>query len=299
MRAFIYDKYGYYPNDEYVTSFEYEGWYFKLELSEKNDYEIHQLRLLLNEINHYFPDNGTDIIMTRDGHYVSNSEYGPVILVAIKNSNVNYLTLVNMHQIYNQKFNNKLTISHLRDLWINKVNSIEERILSSLIIDDKEYSKLYVLGQYAIGLAENAIQYLLDASIYYGDEIKNTSLCHKRIDKLDSFYLFNPFNLIIESPMRDLAELYKNDLITLDRLYDLFKYYNLTIQDASILLARCLFPNQIFDILEDYYELKKDVRARINNMEDNISKKEIKLKKIHSFLVKHYSIRPISWLETK
>ena len=297
MRAFIYDKYGYYPNDEYSTSFEYQGWYFKLELSEKNDQEIHQLRLLLDEINHEFPDNGSDIILSRDGHYVSNSEYGPVILVAIKNSSVNFNTLVKMHQIYKQKFNNKLYISHLRDLWINKVNNIEERILSSLMIDDKEYSSLYVLGQYALGMAENAIQYLLDASIYYGDEIINTTLAHKRIDKLDSFYLFNPFNLIIESPMRDLAELYKNDLITLDRLYDLLQYYPLTSQDASILLARCLFPNHIFDILEDYYELKKDVRSRISNMVDTIHQKETKLRKIHSFLVKKYSIRPSSWLE--
>ena len=27
MRAFIYDKYGYYPNQEYSTSFEYQGWF--------------------------------------------------------------------------------------------------------------------------------------------------------------------------------------------------------------------------------------------------------------------------------
>ena len=37
MRAFIYDKYGYYPDEEYSTSFEYQGWFFKLEICEKND----------------------------------------------------------------------------------------------------------------------------------------------------------------------------------------------------------------------------------------------------------------------
>ena len=297
MRAFIYDKYGYYPNQEYSTSFEYQGWFFKLEISEKTDAEIHSLRLLLNELNMQFPNNGSDIILSRDGHYVSNSEYGPVVLVAIKLSEVDYSIILKMHQLYRGKFHNKLLISHIRELWINKVNSIESRILTSIPIDDKEYSIMQVLGEYALGMAENAIQYLLDASIYYGDGIMNTTLAHKRIDELDSFYLFNPFNLIIESPMRDLAELYKNGLITLDRLYDLLHYYQINSQDASILLARCLFPNQIFDILEDYYELKKDVKTRVNRIYDNIHQQEVKLKKIHSFLVKNYSIRPISWLE--
>lgn len=297
MRAFIYDKYGYYPNDEYSTSFEYKGWYFKLEISEKNDIEIHNLRLLLNEINQHFENNGSDIILSRDGHYVSNSEYGPVVLVAIKNSNVDYFTLIKMHQLFYKKFSNKLYISYIRDLWINKVNTIEEKILTSLPIDDKEYSKMYILGQYALGLAENAIQYLLDSSIYYGDEIINTSLSHKRIEKVDSFYLFNPFNLIIDSPMRDIAELYKNDLISLDNLSSYLNYYEITNQDASLLLARCLFPNNIFDLFEDYYELKKDVRERVNILEKCIYQKEIKLKKLHNFLVKKYMIRPISWLE--
>ena len=54
MRAFIYDKYGYYPDEEYSTSFEYQGWFFKLEICEKNDTELHSLRLLLKEINPLF-----------------------------------------------------------------------------------------------------------------------------------------------------------------------------------------------------------------------------------------------------
>lgn len=298
MRAFIYDKYGYYPNDEFSTSFEYKDWFFKLEISEKTDNEIHSLRLLLNELNQCFDSLGSDIILTRDGHYVSNSEYGPVVLVAIKNGSVNFSTLYQIHQIYYQKFKSiKLMISHIRNLWINKTTTIEERILTSLPIDDKEYSNMYILGEYGLGLAENAIQYLLDTALYYGDEIINTTLTHKRIDDFNSFYLFNPFNLIIDSPMRDLAELYKNDLISLEDLYSLLKKYPLNQQDASLLLARCLFPNQIFDILEDYYELKKDVKDRVNYLFNTLNQREVKLKKIHSFLVKQFSIRPISWLE--
>lgn len=300
MRAFIYDKYGYYPKDEFSTSFEYQGWFFKLEICEKSDMEIHSLRLLLNELNQNFEHLGSDIMLTRDGHYVSNSEYGPVVLVAIKNGEVDFNTLYRIHQLYFQKFSRtRLLISHLRELWLNKINVIEERILLSLPLDDKEYSYMYNLGQYGLGLAENAIQYLLDTSLYYGDQIINTTLAHKRIDSMNSFYLFNPFNLVIDSPMRDLAELYKNNLISLESLYQLLKLYPLSSLDASLLLARCLYPNQIFDILEDYYELKKDVKDRVNYYMDTLNQQEFKLKKIHSFLVKNYKIRPISWLEEK
>ena len=103
MRAFIYDKYGYYPDEEYSTSFEYQGWFFKLEICEKNDTELHSLRLLLNEINQNYDNLGSDIILSRDGHYVSNSEYGPVVLVAIKEGEVNINDLFKMHQLYFQR----------------------------------------------------------------------------------------------------------------------------------------------------------------------------------------------------
>lgn len=300
MRAFIYDKYGYYPDDEFSTSFVYQGWFFKLEICEKTDAEIHSLRLLLNELNTNFESLGSDVLLTRDGHYVSSSEYGPVVLVAIKEGKVDFDTLLKIHQLYFQKFPNaNLMISHLRNLWLNKIDVIENRILPSIPLDDKEFSEMFILGQYALGLAENAIQYLLDTALYFGDRITNTSLAHKRIDKFDSFYLFNPFNLVVDSPMRDLAELYKNDLISLEQLYILLQKYQLNNFDASLLLARCLYPNQIFDILEDYYELKKNVKDRINYAIKTVSQHEFKLKKLHAFLVKNYKIRPVSWLEEK
>lgn len=297
MRAFLYDKYGYYPDEEYSTSFTYQGWFFKLEISEKNDYELASLKKLLNDINNSFKNLGSDIVLTRDGHYVTTSEYGPVVLVAIKEGKVTIDTLFKMHQMFYNQFQNQLTVSYLRNLWLNKINTIEERIIPSLPNDNKEFSSLYILSMYALGSAENAIQYLLDIIYYYGNEIKNTSLVHKRIDELNSFYLFNPFNLIIDSPMRDLAELYKNDLLSLEQLYDLLKRYPLTSLDASLLLARCLYPNQIFDLLEDYYELKKDITNRVNQLIISINSKEFKLKKLHKFLVSNYQIRPISWLD--
>ena len=100
MRAFIYDKYGYYPPYEDSTSFEYKGGYFKLEISEKNDSQINELILLLDRINNEFKPLGCDILLTRDNRYVSYSEYGPVIMVAIKMGEVNTDTLLKMHSLF-------------------------------------------------------------------------------------------------------------------------------------------------------------------------------------------------------
>ena len=106
MRAFIYDKYGYYPDEENVTSFTYNGWFYKLEISEKNDQEIHSLRLLLEEINRNFTEVGTDIIRARDGHYVTMSNYGPVVLVAVKEGKVNIDLLIKIHFLFINRFDN-------------------------------------------------------------------------------------------------------------------------------------------------------------------------------------------------
>ena len=202
-----------------------------------------------------------------------------------------------MHYEFFNKFEEKMMVSKLKELWINKSSNIEEKILPSLPIDNKEYKNMRVIGEYALYMIENAIQYLLDMEIYYGDDIKNVTLAHKRLDKLDTFYLFNPFNLVIESPMRDLGELYKNNQITIEELTNLLNKYNITSQDASLLMARCIYPSKIVDIYEDYYELKKDVKPLLNKYYILIDTHIVKLKKLHKYLVNNYKIRPINWLK--
>ena len=298
MRAFLYDKYGYYPDDEFATSFEQNGWFFKLELSEKNDVELHSLRVLLEEIHQKIPSLWSDIIMSRDGHYVSMSEYGPVVLIAVKNADVNINSLYNLHQMFNNHFiNEDLRISHIRNLWIDKVNVIEEKIVYSISSNDETNKHITMITHHALGLAENAIQYLLDTSTYYGDKIINKTVAHKRLDKFDSFYLMNPFNLIVDSPMRDLAELYKSNQITLQELSRLLNLYQATPFDASLLLARCLYPSQAFDIIEDYYELHKNFQQEGEKLFMNLENSMLRIKKLYRLLVNRYSIRPISWLE--
>jgi hypothetical protein len=67
--------------------------------------------------------------------------------------------------------------------------------------------------------------------------------------------------------------------------------------DASLLMARCIYPSKFVDLFEDYYELKKDVKSLVTKYYDLIYAQLIKLKKLHAYLVKNYMIRPINWLK--
>ena len=57
--------------------------------------------------------------------------------------------------------------------------------------------------------------------------------------------MFNPFNLILDHSSRDLAELYKNDLIGINDLLNICNYYNYKLDEYEYLLARMLYPTFI------------------------------------------------------
>ena len=131
----------------------------------------------------------------------------------------------------------ELKISHLKKVWENKVDKIEEKILSKVKIDDATYKMMiqyYILN---VGFAENAIQYLSDTMYLYGDNIIGTSLVHKRIKNIDSYTLLNPLNFIVDFKGRDLCELLKNDLISIDE-FTFFKVIPLVTDTANIILLK-------------------------------------------------------------
>ena len=49
MRAYIFDQYGYYEDDEYASEFDYQGWHFKLEKTDKSEDELKDLNEYVKE----------------------------------------------------------------------------------------------------------------------------------------------------------------------------------------------------------------------------------------------------------
>ena len=170
---------------------------------------------------------------------------------------------------------------------------VESDAISSIRIDSVYYQNNLEISLFSLGLAQNAIQYLSDTIWSYGAELSNLTLVHKRLKKMDNYDFFNPFNMIVDHPIKDLADLYKCELLMFDEFAELLKFYSVDSKVASVLMARILYPVNIFDDLETNL-LKKSVSF---NLKYNIEKELNKIKKIYSHLKYEYNIRPIDWLE--
>ena len=298
MRAFLFDQYGYYPPHEDDSEFELEGWTFKLEaIQDQKEEELQSLNDFLQRLMQLFPTMGAQIITNRKGTFISEDDYGKVILVATKKQKMRIQDIIKIHQHYvNSPSEIPYTTTYLSSLWEEKINSIEQKILPSIRVDDFAYQKIMVAAIYALGLAENALQYLTEIAIDYGKEISPLTLSHRRLESLDSHTVFDPLNLILDSPIRDIAEAWKYKVITTTELLQILPTYQLSIKEVSLLFARMLFPTRFFDLLEKHYGERVDVRKQILAYYREMNQDLLELKKVEQLLVKNYGVRPISWL---
>lgn len=297
MRSFIFDKYGYYPEDENAIKFDYKGWHFELELTNKQSNQVFEMKKFLLNIPTFLPSFNGDIILSRDKKIINDSIYGKVCLVAIKEKHVSLNDLYNFHNSlkdYAKKGENK--ISNLKKVWEVKVDHIEEKIIPKIKYDNVTYDFLIQNFAFASALAENAIQYLGDSISFYGDIIPDSTLTHKRLKDFTSYTFLNPFNLVIDSPCRDISDLIKYNLIDFETLKKVLNVYNINKASASLLFARLLFPTDLYDMLEEYYLIRNDISNKIIIYNKNIKAKLNQIKKIHEYLVNIYQIKPIEWI---
>ena len=291
MRDFIFDQYGYYYSDSDASEFEFKGYEFKVmahSLTENDLINMEEyIQYLYSKLN---------IVKNRAGLYGVESKYGTVSLVSCLKKDYKLDNLISFQHLEINELSKPYTISNLSTLWEEKLNLIEEKCVPYLKIDDFTYPIILKETIFAIGLCSNAIEYLTDMKEDYGNEVKNLCYAHKRLYDLTSFDLFNPFNIVIDSPTRDLAFLYKEKAINLNELISIIDYYKLDQMEISLLMARALFPTATFDILEDYFALKKDIKLSIVKKHKKTKREVNLLVELHKRLVEKYKIRPIEWL---
>ena len=177
-----------------------------------------------------------------------------------------------------------------------RFENIKKNCFQSIDSNDINFDKIHTAVSFSFGLAENAISYLADSKLDYGDNIERLTLSHIRLNSYDSYSFFNPFNMIIDTVIRDYAELYKFELIDIYDLDKIISILNINVKEASLLMARILYPTRIFDLLEDNY-LKEDHKINKTIEYVNSLDKELqRIKNVHSLLKRKYNIRPIEWL---
>lgn len=300
MQSFIFDYYGYNANIE-NNEFEYEGYKFLLLSVEDDEKDIIKLNDLVNSLNVHFNSDVVFIVKNKYDKYISTSkDNNNICLLTYKIDNqININDFVKMHLSYFNSFSYKINIQQIIDLWDQRIEYIENQCLTNFNFDNDAHLTLYEYTLYSIGLAINSLQYLADMNLDFKRKYSST-LTHRRIKKMDKYELFNPFNLIVDHSSRDLAELYKNDIISLDTLLNICAFYSYSVDEYEYLLARLLFPTFIFDIVEDMendkssYDYTSDIYYAIAKSNSQLDK----LKSLYNALISKMNIRPINWINT-
>ena len=299
MKSFLFEKYGYYPDELINNKFFYNGFEFNLVPVDFDNDAIEELNFISNKINETF-NEGAFFVKTRKNEFISFDGEQRYVLWTVKQGKQDINKLIYLHKIFhNNLTNQRVVINDLIELWEEKFEFIDTKVIPSLRNDDYDFNIILEGIYFAFGLAENAIQYLSDTKIDIGDEIINNTLAHKRLMDFDNSIFFDPFNLIIDSPLRDYAELYKMNKLTVDEVLRIFDYYNLSLAEISVFMARILYPTKLFDVLEKHYIDRLDIKKEILDYRITCEMELMRIRNIHIALLKRYNIRPLFWLEKK
>jgi len=159
------------------------------------------------------------------------------------------------------------------NLWINKIDYFEYQINEL----ENKYPLIKERFNYFAGLTETAISLIINLE-------PKPILCisHNRIKKNTTLFdLYNPFNFIIDSNMRDIAEYFKDNSSNIENY---IKNSKLTQDELRLLFIRILYPSYYFDIYEEIIENnineEEIKKININEYEKLIKKTYILLKDI-------------------
>ena len=298
MKSFIYDRYGY---DVKVNegAFEYRNFDFKIERVEKSEEELRIINEICSRITKETFSKVSSICLNRNHMLLTPYEDYRVVLVCVEKFDISINDVISFHRQYiNYQYQEEpLNLNDVKTRWINKTTYIREKVLNSFSMSSPYYDTLRKVTLYMLGYADNAIQYLEDLIIDKGHQLTYLTIAHKRLRRLNSYDLCNPLNLVYDSPTRDLAELYKFHYLSKEQLLSSLKYYAFSDKDISFLFARLLYPTYVFDLLEAYYEEKKDIHRHIELVYNNLEYQMSSLAYIYRVLKQKYMIRPIYFFE--
>ncbi|MBE6124420.1 MAG: hypothetical protein E7184_02650 [Erysipelotrichaceae bacterium] len=299
MISFLFDNYGYYPSSFNDNTFEYKDWIFKLVRVDNNS-NLDLIEQYNEKIKLCFNGFSGHIIKNRNNQYISYSNSIPYALISVPKVNVNVSDYLKLHSCFTNIQNNKeYSLNKVLKVEEQKYEFIENVVLSSIRRDLDSYTSYLHMFFYYFGLAENSLQYLSDAIHDFGDKLDRLTLTHKKNTSFSSFDFFDPFNYIIDNPIRDIAQLFKNENLTKIEMEKFLDMYNLSTHEASVLFSYIMYPQQLFDELIEFYDNKKDISSFLFKEKNKISLNKQKIKTIYYILQYKYNIRPIKWIENE
>lgn len=291
MLTFLFEQYGYYPTNFINNVFYIDDWMFKLIETEFDEKYLDDIDNYLYNVRNVFSGKGLFIIRNRFNKKISIYDNKKYVLVSVVKDDLTLKDLNKFHISFREE-KKEVNLSSLFSSWNQKINDVERIAVNSLRVDSVCYKQNLEITMFCLGLAQNSLQYLNDTIHDYGEIVKNVTLTHRSIENLNSMDFFDPFNYIIDHPIRDLVQLYKSNFIQFEDLVEMMNYYEIDTKLASLLMCRVLYPRKILDLLQNN-SYEKNIGFKI---EYNIEKEFLKIRKLYIYLRKTYKIRPIDWL---
>ncbi len=180
MQSFIFDYYGYNVSEIVDSHFDYKGYRFTLISTTETDANIAKLDEFITNLRQNFDYDVVYFVKNRYNQYISINESTSILLLTYRLSPIPLETLWKMHQIYYNFNQSRLDLNEIINLWEQRIDYLENQCLVILNFDNPSHKDLYEYVMYAIGMAENALQYLSDLKIDFKDHFIAT-LTHRRI----------------------------------------------------------------------------------------------------------------------
>ena len=256
-------------------------------------FEINKQMISRNILVHEIILNNDQKILT----YVNNAPY---VLMEIFINKKASITLSEICYINNNSINIKcdkiLNRYDWVSLWETKNDYFEEQISEI----GKKYQSLSDYLSYYIGLAENAISYVRNATSIDGDAFM--SINHKRIKYNESLFdLYNPTRMVLDYRVRDFSEYVKSAFFAGENAYQIieeyFNYNQITYKEALLFYGRLLYPSYFFDVYDDVVNGLKEEKE-FDEMLSKADSYELFLLNVYlmlSTMFRQY-IPPIDWI---
>jgi len=292
MKNFLFEQYGYYPKEINNNIFVIDGWMFKLVETELSSDILKQIEEYVYILNSTFNNKGPFVIKNKFNSNLSMINESNYVLITVFIANMSLNDLIRFHLLF-YKEDEYVDLNKILNAWKERVDSIEKKLSSSLRVDSIYYKCNLDISMFCVGLAINAMQYLSDTIYNYDNKLYGVTIVHKRLKNMNSFDFFNPFNFIVEHPLKDIVMLYQNDYVSFEELMMLLQNYKFDVVSATFFMARMLYRADVFDCLET----KRDLDEKDQKLKFNLEKEMYKIKKVYNLLKNEYSIRPIDWLD--
>ncbi len=269
---------------------------YMLKYFENNELTFEQIKIIqqLNNYPYFFTP-----IPNKDNNYITRIENKPYILLKLSKIENHKISIFDIRtDIYVSVTNENLLLNHFPwiELWENKIDYYEKWF--SIKYDN--YKGIFPLFHYFIGIAENALLYLKESDKEeQKSNIDKFVIAHKRLIVDNTLYdYYDPTNIIIDHPSRDISEylksLFINKIWDLDVFREYLEKHKFSKYGIRIMLSRIMFPSFFFDYIEKM--ILDNSEVDLLYLETRAEEYQKFIKEITLFFKEKYNVNIISWI---